>query len=52
MNVPNLLAAASLAAVAAGFWLLHPGLGLIVPGAVVFAALSYTHLKGPPRGEE
>lgn len=45
-NARNLTAAAALAAVSVGFWLYSPPLGLIVPGAVVFASLAFTRLRG------
>lgn len=49
MNVPNLLAGGALAGIGLGVgWWLHPGAGLVVVCVVVFAALSWTHLKGPP----
>jgi hypothetical protein len=41
----NLLALASFAALAAGFWLAWPPLGLIVPGGIVFAALAWSHVR-------
>ncbi len=45
-NAEPLAAVAAFAALAAGFWLLSPALGLIVPGAIVFAALTWKHLRG------
>jgi hypothetical protein len=45
-NAANLLATLSLAGIGAGFWLVHPGLGLIVPSAVVFGCLVLGRLRG------
>jgi hypothetical protein len=46
-NARSLIALAAFAAIAAGFWLIHPGLGLIVPGGIVFGSLAWTHLRNP-----
>lgn len=44
-NAPNLLATASLAAIAAGCWMAWPPLGLIVPGVIVFGCLTMDRLR-------
>jgi hypothetical protein len=45
-NARNLLAVASLLAIAVGFWLAWQPLGFIVPGTVVFGLLCWSHLRG------
>jgi hypothetical protein len=45
----SLAATAAFAALAAGFWMAWRPLGLIVPGAIVFGALVWSHYRG---GEE
>lgn len=45
-NAQGVAATLAFGAVAAGFWLLSPALGLIVPGGIVFGALAYSHLRG------
>jgi len=40
----SVLATLSFLAMGAGFWMAWPPLGLIVPGSLVFAALTYSHL--------
>lgn len=45
-NARGLAALLSLLSLAAGFWLAWPPLGLIVPGAVVFGCLAYSHVRG------
>lgn len=40
------LATAGFGAIAVGFWMAWPPLGLIVPGAIVFGALMLNHLRG------
>ena len=43
-NAANLAAVGALCAVALGFWLWFPPLGLIVPGAFVLACLIARHI--------
>jgi hypothetical protein len=45
-NARPALACASFAAMSAGFWLLSPALGLIIPGGIVFLALAWSHQRG------
>jgi hypothetical protein len=45
-NGESLAATLAFAAIAAGFWLAWPPLGLIVPGAIVFLCLVFTRLRG------
>lgn len=45
-NAADLLAAGSLLAVGAGFWMAWRPLGLIVPGAIVFGCLAWGRLRG------
>lgn len=45
-NAANIAATLSFAAVAAGFWMVYEPLGLIVPGAAVFALLVVRQLRG------
>jgi hypothetical protein len=40
------MATAALAAITAGLYLERPSLALLIPGAIVFAALAWSHLKG------
>jgi len=45
----NGAATLAVAAIAGGLWLERPSLALIVPGALVFACLAWTHLRGGTR---
>lgn len=45
-NAQNLVATLALGAIGVGCWMQHPPLGLIVPGAIVFAALAWTRVRG------
>lgn len=45
-NGRGLVALASLFGIGVGFWWYSPSLGLIVPCAVVFSALAWSHLRG------
>jgi hypothetical protein len=45
-NARPLMATAALAAITAGLYLERPSLALLIPGAIVFAALAWSHLKG------
>ena len=45
-NRRDVAAVSSFAAIAIGFWLAWYPLGLIVPGMIVFAALSYSRVSG------
>lgn len=45
-NARGLLAFASLTALSVGCAIERPSLGLIVPGAIVFLALAWSHASG------
>lgn len=45
-NSRGILAFVALLAIAAGFWMAYSPLGLIVPGALVFGLLCWSHLRG------
>lgn len=46
------MAVGSFVAMAVGFWLAWAPLGLIVPGAIVFGSLTYSHLTGAEAEEQ
>jgi hypothetical protein len=43
---PGSVATIAFAAVAVGLWWERPSLALIIPGAVVFGCLTWSHLRG------
>lgn len=46
MKHRNAIATAAFVAFTLGLWMERPSLALIVPGAIVFSALTFTHFRG------
>jgi hypothetical protein len=43
---PGSVATLALVAISVGLWWERPSLALIIPGAIVFGCLTWTHLRG------